>query len=358
MSKYKIIMTGGGTAGHVTPNLALVENLKKNGYEIQYIGTRDGKERKLVEEQNIKYHIISSGKLRRYFDLKNFSDPFKVVKGVFDAVGIIRKEKPNVVFSKGGFVAVPVVLAAFLNKVPVVAHESDITPGLANRISLPYCSKICVTFPEALKGIKNGKGILTGTPIRKELFRGNRNTGLNLCSFSGSKQVIFIMGGSSGSVIINQIIRENLDKLLSVYDIVHMCGEGNLDKQLLNKKGYTQFEYIGKELPHIMAAADLVISRAGANSIYEFLALKKPNLLIPLSKRSSRGDQILNAESFEKSGYSLVIQEEELNVNTLWSKLEQLRKEKQKFITNMGNSPISNGTEKVIEVIKSNTKSI
>jgi UDP-N-acetylglucosamine--N-acetylmuramyl-(pentapeptide) pyrophosphoryl-undecaprenol N-acetylglucosamine transferase len=273
-------------------------------------------------------------------------------------VGIIKKEKPNIVFSKGGFVAVPVVLAAFLNRVPVVAHESDITPGLANRISLPYCSKICVTFPEALEGIKKGKGILTGSPIRKELFYGNKSTGRNICSFSGAKPVILIIGGSLGSVIINKTIRENLDKLLSTYDIVHLCGKGNVDKNLLNKKGYVQFEYLGKELSHVMAAADLVISRAGANSIFEFLALKKPNLLIPLSKRSSRGDQILNAESFQKSGYSLVIQEEELNINTLWGKLEQLRKEKQKFISNMENSPISNGTEKVIEVIKANTKSI
>jgi UDP-N-acetylglucosamine--N-acetylmuramyl-(pentapeptide) pyrophosphoryl-undecaprenol N-acetylglucosamine transferase len=349
-------MTGGGTAGHVTPNLALVEKLKKNGYEVQYIGTKEGMERKLVEEQKIKYHIISSGKLRRYFDLKNFSDPFKVVKGVFDAAAIIRKEKPNVVFSKGGFVAVPVVLGAFLNRVPVVAHESDITPGLANRLSLPYCSKICVTFPEALEGIKKGKGILTGTPIRKELFQGSRAVGLKLCSFSGSKQIIFIMGGSSGSVIINGAIRKNLDRLLAKYDIIHLCGKGNIDKQLLNKKGYVQFEYIGKELPDVLASADLVISRAGANSIFEFLALKKPNLLIPLSKRSSRGDQILNAESFQKSGYSLVIQEEELNEDTLWSNLEQLEKEKQRFITNMEKSSISNGTDRVIEVIKANTK--
>jgi UDP-N-acetylglucosamine--N-acetylmuramyl-(pentapeptide) pyrophosphoryl-undecaprenol N-acetylglucosamine transferase len=349
-------MTGGGTAGHVTPNLALVEKLKKSDYEIQYIGTREGMERKLVEEQKIKYHIISSGKLRRYFDLKNFSDPFKVVKGVFDAAAIIRKEKPNVVFSKGGFVAVPVVLGAFLNRVPVVAHESDITPGLANRLSLPYCSKICVTFPEALQGIKKGKGILTGTPIRKELFQGNRAVGLKLCSFSGSKQIVFIMGGSSGSVVINEAIRKNLNRLLARYDIVHLCGKGNIDKELLNKKGYAQFEYIGKELPDVLAAADLVISRAGANSIFEFLALKKPNLLIPLSKRSSRGDQILNAESFQKSGYSLVIQEEELNEDTLWSKLEQLEKEKQRFINNMEKSSISNGTDKVIEVIKANTK--
>jgi UDP-N-acetylglucosamine--N-acetylmuramyl-(pentapeptide) pyrophosphoryl-undecaprenol N-acetylglucosamine transferase len=349
-------MTGGGTAGHVTPNLALVETLKKNNYEIQYIGTRDGIERKLVEEQKIKYHIISSGKLRRYFDIKNFTDPFKVVKGVFDAISIIRAEKPDVVFSKGGFVAVPVVLAAYLNKVPVVAHESDITPGLANKISLPYCSKICVTFPEALEGIKKDKGILTGTPIRKELLQGSKPRGLKLCTFWGNKPIILIIGGSLGSVIINETIRKNLDILLRKYDIVHLCGKGNVDKSLSNRKGYVQFEYLGEELPHVMAAADFVISRAGANSIFEFLALKKPNLLIPLSKRSSRGDQILNAESFKKSGYSLVIQEEELNSDTLIANLDRLDKERSIFIKNMEKSSISNGVEKVFEVIKTSSK--
>lgn len=355
MKKHKIIMTGGGSAGHVTPNLALIPKLREIGYDIQYIGTKDGIERKIIEEHNIKYHPISGGKLRRYFDIKNFSDPFRVIKGIFEAKKIIKEEKPDVVFSKGGFVAVPVVLGAFLNKVPVIAHESDITPGLANKISIPYCSKICVTFPEALNNIKNGKGVLTGTPIREEILKGSRIKGLKICGFSESKPLILIIGGSLGSVKINEAVRGILDKLLQNFNIVHICGRNNIDKSLKDKKGYKQYEYVNEELPHLMQAADLVISRAGANSIFEFLALKKPNLLIPLSKNSSRGDQILNAASFEKSGYSMVLQEEELNEETLKGKIEELYVKKDEYIRNMNKSSINNGVDKIIEVIKENT---
>lgn len=356
MKKHKIIMTGGGSAGHVTPNLALIPKLRELGYDIQYIGTREGIERKIIEEANIKYHAISGGKLRRYFDIKNFSDPFKVFKGILEAQKIIKKEKPDVVFSKGGFVAVPVVIGAFLNKVPVVSHESDITPGLANKLSIPYCSKICVTFPESLENIKKGKAVLTGTPIREELFKGNKTAGIKICGYSDNKPVILIIGGSLGSVKINESIRAILDKLLIKFNIVHICGRGNVDQMFKNKKGYKQFEYVSEELPHLLAAADLVISRAGANSIFEFLALKKPNLLIPLSKNSSRGDQILNAASFEKSGYSMVLQEEELNSDSLKNKIEELYLKRDEYIRNMGKSSIKNGVEKIIEVITGSVK--
>ena len=355
MKNLKIIMTGGGSAGHVTPNLALIPKLVELGYEVQYIGTKDGIERKLIEEQNIKYHAISGGKLRRYFDIKNFSDPFKVIKGVFEAQSIIRKEKPNVVFSKGGFVAVPVVIGAFLNRVPVIAHESDITPGLANRLSVPYCSKVCVTFPESLQHIKKGKGVLTGTPIRRELFEGSKVQGLRLCGFSGNKPVVMIMGGSLGSAALNEAVRKAMERLLDSYNIIHLCGKGNVAGSLFGRRGYVQFEYVSEELPHLLNAADYVVSRAGANAIFEFLALKKPNLLIPLSKKSSRGDQILNAASFEKSGYSLVLQEEELTPEALAEKLEQLSKAKEQYIRNMDKSSVKNGVDRIIQVIRDNT---
>jgi UDP-N-acetylglucosamine--N-acetylmuramyl-(pentapeptide) pyrophosphoryl-undecaprenol N-acetylglucosamine transferase len=357
LNKYKIIMTGGGTGGHVIPNLALVPKLKEKGYDIQYIGTKDGIEKKLVGEKKIKYHSISSGKLRRYFDIKNFTDPFRVIKGVFEAQKIIKNEKPDIVFSKGGFVAVPVVLAAYMHRVPVVAHESDITPGLANKISLPYCSKICVTFPEALEHVKKQKAVLTGTPIRPELLNGSRLTGLKLCRFTGNKPVIFIVGGSTGSKVINETIRKSLESLLKKFDVIHMCGKGNVESSLNKKDGYIQFEYIGDELPHIMAAADIILSRAGANSIFEILALKKPNLLIRLSKNSSRGDQILNAASFEKSGFSTVLQEEEVSTETLMAKLDELYINKNKYIKSMEESNISSGVDRVVEVIVANTKS-
>ncbi|URZ06247.1 undecaprenyldiphospho-muramoylpentapeptide beta-N-acetylglucosaminyltransferase [Clostridium felsineum] len=351
MNKLKIVMTGGGSAGHVTPNLALVPKLKGLGYEIEYIGTKNGIERSIIEKEKIKYNIIASGKLRRYIDIKNFSDPFKVVLGIFQAINILRKKKPNIVFSKGGFVSVPVVMAAHFCRIPVIAHESDITPGLANRISVPYCTKVCVTFPESLKNIKNNKGMLTGTPIRDELFQGSRIKGLEICGFNGDKPVLMIIGGSLGSKVINDAVREELNELLKRYNVVHICGKGNLDKDLLKVKGYKQFEYISTELPHVMNAADLVISRAGANVIFELLALKKPNLLIPLSKKSSRGDQILNAQSFEKNGYSMVIQEEEITSGVIFNKITELEKHQEKYKEAMNSSPAQNGVENIINII-------
>ncbi|AZV55903.1 undecaprenyldiphospho-muramoylpentapeptide beta-N-acetylglucosaminyltransferase [Clostridium sp. AWRP] len=348
----KIILTGGGSAGHVTPNLALVPRLKELGYNIQYIGTENGIERKIIEDQKIEYHIISSGKLRRYFDIKNFTDPFKVLKGILQAILIIRKEKPNIVFSKGGFVSVPVVIAAHINKVPVIAHESDITPGLANRLSAPYCTKICVTFPESLKNIKGNNSVLTGTPIRKELLDGSRIIGRRMCGFDNEKPVLLIIGGSLGSMFINNTVRNSLNELLKNYNIVHICGKGNLDRSLKERNGYVQFEYINEELPHIMNAADIVISRAGANVIFELLALKKPNLLIPLSKKSSRGDQILNAASFEKSGYSMVLQEEELTSQVLLDRIFKLYSSRNEYINNMEASPVQDAVGKIINLIE------
>ncbi|WP_085829338.1 undecaprenyldiphospho-muramoylpentapeptide beta-N-acetylglucosaminyltransferase [Clostridium massiliodielmoense] len=353
MSKYKIIMTGGGSAGHVTPNLALVPKLKELGYEIQYIGTENGIERKIIESENIKYHIISSGKLRRYFDIKNFSDPFKVLKGVFEAKKIIKKENPSIVFSKGGFVSVPVVIGARLNRVPVISHESDMTPGLANKLAAPFCNKVCVTFPETLQYIKNNKGVLTGTPIREELFKGSKIKGYEICKFKDeSKPVLMIIGGSLGSKVINKSIRDALSDLLKNYNIIHICGKGNLDEKLQNIEGYIQFDYVKDELPHLMAAADLFISRAGANVIFELLALKKPNLLVPLSAKASRGDQILNAKSFEKSGYSMVVEEESLTSDVIIHKIDELFREKQKYIKSMNSSSVNNCVEKIINLIE------
>lgn len=344
-------MTGGGSAGHVTPNIALFPELKRLGYTIEYIGSRTGIEKEIIERENIKYFGISSGKLRRYIDLKNISDPFKVVKGVMEAFRIIRKEKPNIVFSKGGFVSVPVVMAAYMNRVPVIAHESDITPGLANRISAPYCTKICVTFPESLIAIPGNKGVLTGTPIRKEILSGNAEKGRELCGFEDTKPVILVIGGSLGSKVINDSIRACLPKLLEKYNVVHICGKGNMDESLEGLKGYKQFEYVAGELRHIFAAAGLVVSRAGANAIFELLALKKPNLLIPLSKKSSRGDQILNAASFRKSGYSMVLEEEALNEASLLAGIEELYSEKDRFIHRMNSSPVKDGVEEIIKMI-------
>lgn len=352
----KIILTGGGSAGHVTPNLALIPRLKELGYEVQYIGSKDGIEKKIIEDENIKYHSISSGKLRRYFDLKNFSDPFKVIKGIRDASLILKKEKPDIVFSKGGFVSVPVVIAAHNNKIPVVIHESDITPGLANKISIPFTNKVCVTFPESLKEIKGNKAVLTGTPVRHELYQGSKILGVKYCGFVSQKPILMIIGGSLGSRVINETVRECLAKLLEKYNVIHICGKNNIQEELKNKPGYAQFEYVSQELPNLMEASDIVISRAGANTIFELLALKKPNILIPLSLNQSRGDQILNAASFEKSGYSCILTEENLNVDNLIDKIEDTYRNREIFIKNMSKSDAKDGVSAIINVILENSK--
>lgn len=352
----KIVLTGGGTAGHVTPNLALIPYLTDADYEIYYIGSKGGMEEELIKNAGITYYGVSSGKLRRYFDKQNFSDIFKVIKGILQAKRLIGKIKPDVVFSKGGFVAVPVVVGAAMNKVRVICHESDITPGLANKLAMPFASAVCTTFPEAVNKIKDNKGIYTGTPIRDMLFTGDKKKGLEICGFSGNKPVILIMGGSQGSVKVNNSIRELLSKLLNKYDIVHLCGKGNLDESLNDKAGYKQFEYISEELPHIFAMADMVVSRAGSNAICEFLALHKPMLLIPLGKNASRGDQILNAESFKKQGFAEVIDEEKMTKGSLYDTINRVFEEKDKYVQNMKKSPASQGIKAVMEIINAAAK--
>lgn len=348
----RIILTGGGTAGHVTPNLALIPHLKSKGYEISYIGSYDGIEKGLIEAAGIPYYGISSGKLRRYFDVKNFSDPFKVLKGYFEARALIKKLKPDVIFSKGGFVAVPVVLAAKGKKIPCLIHESDITPGLANKICIPAAKKVCANFPETMKYLPAEKAVLTGTPIREELFTGNRIAGLDFCGFTANKPVIMIVGGSTGAMALNRAVRDLLPTLLRDYQIIHLCGKGKADAEYENTEGYRQFEYISKEMKDLFAASDLVISRAGANSICELLALRKPNILIPLSAAASRGDQILNAESFEHLGYSYVLPEEELTNDTLLKAIRYVTEHKDAYVTAMEKSALNNAIPTILGLLE------
>lgn len=353
----KIILTGGGTAGHVTPNLALLPSLKDAGYEIRYIGSYQGIERKLIENAGIPYDGISSGKLRRYFDFKNFSDPLRVMKGYAEALRLMKRYKPNVVFSKGGFVAVPVVLAAKHYKIPTIIHESDMTPGLANKICIPSAAKVCCNFPETLKYLPEDKAVLTGSPIRKELLQGDRLSGLSYTSLSAEKPILLVIGGSLGSVAVNTAVRRILPRLLSRYQVIHICGKGNLDESLIGTTGYVQYEYVDAPLKHLFAAADVVISRAGANSICELLALRKPNLLIPLSASASRGDQILNANSFAKQGFSKVLEEEAITDDSLHESIEDLYLNRSTYIQAMEHSRLGNAVETVISLIDSCAKS-
>ena len=349
----KIIMTGGGTAGHVTPNIALMPALKEAGYEISYIGSYNGIEKELIEKEGIDYYGISSGKLRRYFDVKNFSDPFRVIKGFGEANRLIKKIKPDVVFSKGGFVTVPVVLAAKKNHIPAIIHESDMTPGLANKICIPSATKVCCNFRETFDLLPEGKAVLTGTPIRKELFEGDRSRAADFCGLDVHKPTILIIGGSSGSVVINNTVRESLDDILKNYHVIHLCGKNHLDESLTDKKGYVQFEYISKELRDLFALSDLVISRAGANAICELLALKKPNILIPLSRAASRGDQILNAKSFKKNGFSYVIEEEELSKASLLNAIRDVSTHKEQYISAMKESEMADSIGTIMNLITS-----
>ena len=286
----RIILTGGGTAGHVTPNIALLPRLKELQYDIHYIGSYNGIEKDLIEPFHIPYHGISSGKLRRYFSMKNFTDPFRVLKGFYEANKLIKTLKPDVIFSKGGFVSVPVVMAGKRNHVPTIIHESDITPGLANKLSMPSATKICCNFPETLKNLPADKAVLTGSPIRQELLTGDKEAARKFCHFTSQKPVILVIGGSLGAAAVNQAVRNILPKLLESFQVIHLCGKGKLDESLTRVEGYAQFEYIQKELKDLFALADIVISRAGANAICELLALRKPNILIPLPANASRGD--------------------------------------------------------------------
>lgn len=337
-SMKKIVLTGGGTAGHVTPNIALLPRLKELGYEVSYIGSYDGIEKKLITDFDIPYYGIATGKLRRYLDLKNLTDPFRVIKGFAEARKYLKKINPDIVFSKGGFVSVPVVRAAATLGIPCVIHESDMTPGLANKLCIPVAKKVCCNFPETVSCLPEEKAVLTGSPIREELIRGDKLAALDICGFTANKPVILVIGGSLGAASINKTVREALPELLKDFQVIHICGKEKVDNLLLHTEGYVQFEYVKAELKDLFALADMVISRAGANSICELLALKKPNILIPLPAKSSRGDQLLNAKSFESQGYSMVINDDDLSPGLLTEKVTELYFTRQTYTAAMGKS--------------------
>lgn len=348
----RIVLTGGGTAGHVTPNIALIPRLKELGYDIHYIGSYEGIEKKLIEDFDIPYYGISTGKLRRYFDPKNFSDPFRVVKGYGEARKLLKQINPDIVFSKGGFVSVPVVRAAASRKIPCIIHESDMTPGLANKLCIPVADKVCCNFPETLHDLPESKAVLTGSPIREELAKGNKIAALDLCGFTANKPVVMVIGGSLGAANVNKIVRDSLPELLKDFQVVHICGKEKVDNLLLNTKGYKQFEYLKGELKDVFAMADIVISRAGANAICELLALKKPNLLIPLGRSGSRGDQILNAKSFESQGFSIVLEEDDITETLLVEKVHELFFTRQTYVDAMSRSNQLNSIYTITNLIE------
>lgn len=332
----KIAFTGGGTVGHVSVNLSLIPTALSQGYEALYIGSKNGIEREMIESQlpEIKYYPISSGKLRRYISLENAKDVFKVLKGILDARKVLKKEKPDLLFSKGGFVSVPVVIAAKSLNIPTIIHESDLTPGLANKIALKFAKKIYTTFEETLNYLPKEKADFIGATIREALKNGNAHNGYQLTGFNENKKVLLVMGGSLGSKKLNSIIRENLDALLQQYQVIHLTGKGLKDDQA-KKSGYIQYEFVKEDLTDLLAITDTVISRAGSNAIYEFLTLRIPMLLVPLGLDQSRGDQIDNANHFADKGYAKAIDEEQLTAQILLQELNEMEQERTRIINNM-----------------------
>jgi UDP-N-acetylglucosamine--N-acetylmuramyl-(pentapeptide) pyrophosphoryl-undecaprenol N-acetylglucosamine transferase len=316
------------------------------------MGSYDGIEKRLIADFGLPYVGISTGKFRRYLDLKNFTDPFRVLKGYSEARKFLKDYRPDVVFSKGGFVSVPVVRAAASLDIPCIIHESDMTPGLANKLCISAAKKICCNFPETLKLLPQDKAVLTGSPIRAELKEGSRIAGLDMCGFTANKPVIMVIGGSLGAENVNKAVREALPSLLPDFQVVHLCGKGKMDNLLLDTEGYKQFEYIKAELKDLFAMADIVISRAGANAICELLALKKPNILIPLPAASSRGDQLLNAQSFASQGFSIVLNEDDLTTALLTAKVHELYRDRSKYHDAMSKSGQMDSIKTILDLIE------
>lgn len=349
--KQTIVFTGGGTAGHVTPNITLIKYYQNQGLDIVYIGSAAGVERELIKPLGIKYYPIASGKLRRYLSVQNFIDPFKILLGTIKSYFLLGNKDIKLVFSKGGFVAFPVVFAAWLRRIPVIAHESDFSPGLANKLCFPFVNKLCVNFESVTNHFaQKEKVTVTGTPIRQELLAGDKDTGLKICGLTAEKPCILVMGGSLGAQNINVCLRQALDKLLDKFQVIHLCGKGKVDISL-QKEGYCQLEYVSDDLGHIFKASDIIISRAGANSVFEILALNKAHIFIPLSRKYSRGDQIQNAHYFKEKGISSVLEEENLTPELLFETINDVFACKKEVEIKIKNLNIISGTEKVIEVI-------
>ena len=348
----KVLFTGGGTAGHVTPNLALIKACAGRGIVCAYVGSYHGIEAQLLESTEVPYFAIPTGKLRRYFSWENFLDPIKILIGCFKACFLIISLKPDVVFSKGGYVAVPVVIAARLLNVPVICHESDITPGLANRICFPFAQRICVNFPASLAKVPTGKGILTGTPVRDSLLRGSVSRARSSMLIEADLPVLLVFGGSQGAVAINDQVREVLEVLCASWFVIHVVGTGHIVTELETRPRYIQLEFVGEGFGDLLAVADVVVARAGANSIYELLVTRKPHLLIPLTTVASRGDQVENAEVMRQQGYSRVLEEGDMTDETFLREVEGLWRDRLALSDTMGQFAIVDSETIILDLME------
>lgn len=343
-----IILTGGGTAGHCIPNIALLPYLKEKFDKIYYIGSKNGIEKDIITNQtSIPYYSISCAKFNRNFNLKNFAIPFKVIKGINQAKKIIKKTTPDVIFSKGGYVSVPVLLAAKSLNIPIISHESDYTIGLANKITSKYAKKVLTSFPETATCLKNTEYV--GPPIKKEMFNLSKTNALKNFGLSGKKPVLLITGGSLGAQYINNVLRNALPDLLPYYDVLHICGKGNLIKKQ-NINGYVQIEFTNS-MEQAYAACDVCVSRAGSNTLFELMALKIPCVLIPLPQTISRGDQIFNAKYFQKKGLAYVLYQNELTTESLTFAVNSVYANRFNLSHAFNKNPINSSCLKIVSVL-------
>lgn len=311
----RILLTGGGSAGHVTPNLALIDELISEGWEVHYAGSAEGIERRLVERKVTAYHVVPVGKLRRYFSWENVRDGLRVLHGLWVGWRLVGRLQPQVIFSKGGFVSVPAVVGGALRGIPVLAHESDFSPGLATRLVAPFATTVCTTFRETR--VPRARQLrFVGSPLRPALLAGDRARGLAFLGFSGERPVLLVVGGSLGATALNAALRAQLIALTARYDIVHLCGAGK-EAPTLEGPAYRQHAYLDEAYGDVLAAADRVVSRAGANGLFELLALRKVSLLVPLGRGASRGDQLENSAWATAQGYALTVQEADLGEDGL-----------------------------------------
>lgn len=346
-----IVFTGGGTLGHVMPNLPLIEHYRTLGWNVSYIGSKNGVERAKIESLGVRYYPVRTGKLRRYFDFQNFLDIFNVCIAIVQCFFILLRCRPSVLFSKGGYVALPPVFAAWLLRIPSVIHESDMTPGLTTKLCKRFARKICVSFQNASKYFDPEKVLWTGLPVRQLVFEADRSKGLSVSGFSGDRPVLLVFGGSLGASFLNQLTRTNVvNGNLEAFDVVNICGQGQLDTSIM-ASNYVQFESLGTEFLHVMQSADLVITRGGATSLFELLAMQKLHIVIPLSKKASRGDQIDNAQYFADLEVSSFIQEEAYNWNELSYLIDTTLAARSTTLSKMGTLEFSQATNKVIDAI-------
>lgn len=338
--KQRFVLTGGGTAGHVYPALAVAEKLDE--CKLDYIGG-NGMEKEILKNfPKISYYEIPTAKLERKITLKNLLIPFKLLKSIHESKKILKKLKPNAIFSKGGFVSVPVVLAGRRLKIPIISHESDLSLGLANRIILKKCDKMCTTFAETIKN--SPKAVHTGQPIREKIFHGKKQR-----FFRENKPILLVLGGSLGAKFINEIIFSHLDELCKHFNVLHITGKKNYQK--IEHEGYFCIPY-AENIEDFYASSDIVLARAGSGVINELLALRKPMLLVPLSKKCSRGDQIENAKNFKSHGYADYLEEENFSWQKLLKRLVNLSNNKEKYISKMKKAQECRASEMIAAMLK------